>query len=249
MENSVISHLFEGGPEGCLLLHGFSGSPLEMVPMAEALAREGWTAAVAELAGHSSPRALAQVTAADWLRSAATAYDELSKRCTRTAIVGLSVGGAIALSLAPSFRPAAVVTISTPVRMKRLIARASRIASRLVPYAPVLMKLGPRERAMRPYRSPTRRIPLKATQQVEYLLGVMRDALPWVTAPVLIAQGRRDWVIPRESAQEIRTLASRAATKVLWLPRSGHVATLDRDREMLFTEILAFLRTHLRGAR
>jgi len=249
MGNSVISHLFEGGPEGCLLLHGFSGSPLEMVPMAEALAREGWTVAVAELAGHSSPRALAQVTAADWLHSAATAYDELSARCTRTAIVGLSMGGAVALSLAPSFRPAAIVTISTPVRMKRLIARASRIASRLVPYVPVLMRLGPRERAMRAYRSPTRRIPLRATQQVEYLLGVMRDTLPRVTVPVLIAQGRRDWVIPRESAQEIRTLASHAATTVLWLPRSGHVATLDRDREMLFTEVLAFLRTHLRSGR
>lgn len=249
MGNEVISHFFEGGPEGCLLLHGFSGSPLEMLPMAEVLAGEGWTAAVAELAGHASPRALAQATAADWLQSAATAYEELGRRCARSAIIGLSMGGAVALSLAPSFRPAAVVTISTPVRMKRLIVRASRIASRVVPYVPVLMKLGPRERTMRQYRSPNRRIPLKATQQVDYLLGVMRDALPRVTAPILIAQGRRDWVIPKESAQEIRTLASRAETKVLWLPRSGHVATLDRDREMLFMEVLAFLREHLRGGR
>ncbi|HID86186.1 MAG TPA: carboxylesterase, partial [Anaerolineae bacterium] len=29
---------FEGGPTGCLLVHGFSGSPPEMRPMGEFLA-------------------------------------------------------------------------------------------------------------------------------------------------------------------------------------------------------------------
>lgn len=31
-----------GGERGCLLLHGFTGTPLEMVPMAEALAQDGF---------------------------------------------------------------------------------------------------------------------------------------------------------------------------------------------------------------
>jgi len=245
MGRSAISRIIEGGPAGCLLLHGFSGSPLEMIPMADTLAGEGWTVAVAELAGHASPAALAQVRWRDWVASADDAYRELQGRCRHVAVAGLSMGGAVALILASVWRPAAVVAISTPVRLRRLLAGASRLASRVVPYAPVVVKLGPRDRSMRPYRSPTRRIPLRATAEVERLLEAMRVALPQVQTPLLIAQGRRDWVIPRESAGEIAALARRADPVVVWLPRSGHVATLDRDRELLFREVRAFLRRHL----
>jgi len=243
--SGAISQMIERGRQGCLLLHGFSGSPLEMVPMAETLAEEGWTVAVAELAGHASPAALARVHWHDWITSAEDAYRALTDRCEGVAVAGLSMGGAVALALASTLQPAAVVAISTPVRLKRLLAGASRLASRLLPYAPVVVKLGPRVREMRPYRSPTRRIPLRATAEVEHLLDAMRAALPRVRAPLLIAQGRRDWVIPRESAREIASLAAQAEPQVLWLPRSGHVATLDRDRELLFREVKAFLRIHL----
>lgn len=247
MHGSTLSHFYEGGPSGCLLLHGFSGSPLEMLPLAEILAAERWTVGIAELAGHSSPRALAEATWKDWLDSAAAGFRELHGRCGQVAVVGLSMGGAVGLCLAPELRPTAIVAISTPVRMKRLIARASRLASRLLPYAPVLMKLGPRDRAMRQYQSPARRIPLRATLQVEQLLDAMREALPHVRAPMLVAQGRRDWVIPRESAREIARLAVHAESTVVWLPRSGHVATLDRDRSLLFREVMSFLHANLNG--
>ncbi|HXF81961.1 MAG TPA: alpha/beta fold hydrolase [bacterium] len=244
MPSGTISRWTAGGRDGCLLLHGFSGSPLEMVPLAETLAAAGWTVAVAQLAGHTSLAELARTTAEDWLASGRAAYDEVARRCDSVAVIGLSMGGAVALVLGATARPAAVVAISTPLRMKRLIARATRVAARLVPYVPVLMKLGPRERAMRRYRSPARRIPLRAAVEVERLLEVMRRELPRVRAPVLIAQGRRDWVIPRESAREI-ALATGGA--VLWLPRSGHVATLDRDRLLLYREVTAFLRRHQPG--
>lgn len=247
MPGPALTHLYEGGPAGCLLLHGFSGSPLEMLPLADVLAGEGWTVGVAQLAGHSSPRALAEVTWQDWLASAEAGFRHLRRRCRRVAVAGLSMGGAVGVCIAPELRPAAVVAISTPVRVKRLIARASRVASRVVPYAPVLMKLGPREREMQRYRSPARRIPLRATVQVEQLLQAMREALPHIRVPLLVVQGRRDWIIPKESARDIAALAAQTAAHLLWLPRSGHVATLDRDREVLFREVTQFLHTHLDG--
>jgi len=246
MPGSGLSYVVGRGAGGCLLLHGFSGSPLEMIPMADALAQHGWTAGVSELAGHGSPRDLARTTWREWLASADAAFRELRRGCPRVAVIGLSMGGAVALCLTTGRQPAAVVTISTPIRMKRLIARASRVAARVVPYVPVLMKLGPRERAMRRYQSPARQIPLRATQEVERLLDEMREVLPRVRVPVLIAQGRRDWVIPRESAREIAARVTGEA-RVLWLPHSGHVATLDRDRRVLFNEVAQFLRPYLDG--
>jgi len=231
---------------GCLLLHGFSGSPLEMMPLAGELETVGWTVSIVRLAGHgTSPAELARMTWTDWARSAQDGYEGLRHCCERVALVGLSMGGALGLYLAARTHPAAVVAISTPITVRPVMAKASRVTSRVLPYAPVLAALTPREAAMRRYRSPYRRIPLRSVSEVEALLAAMREALPRVRAPVLILQGRRDWVIPKDSAGELRRRLTHAEASVVWLPRSGHVATLDRDRVHAGEVVAEFLRTHL----
>jgi carboxylesterase len=217
-----------------------------MVPLAHALEREGWSVAVARLAGHgTTPAELAQMTWKDWLGSAEEAYHALHERCGRIAVIGLSMGGALGLYLAGRVHAAAVVAISTPIRIRPAIAVASRMTARVLPFAPVVVRLGPREVTMRRYRSPYRRIPLRSISEVDALLAAMREALPRVRVPALILQGRRDWVIPRESAGELRRGLTHADASVVWLPRSGHVATLDRDRERLREVITKFLHAHL----
>ena len=217
-----------------------------MVPLAHVLEAEGWTVSIARLAGHgTSPAELAQMTWKDWLRSAEEAYEALHDRCARVAVIGLSMGGALGLYLAGRVHPAAVVAISTPIRVRPMMAKASRVTARVLPYAPVVIRLGPREVAMRRYRSPYRRIPLRSLSEVDALLEAMRAELPRVRSPALILQGRRDWIIPKDSARELRRGLTRADAHVLWLPRSGHVATLDRDREHLADAVTEFLRLHL----
>ncbi len=237
-----------GTASGVLLLHGFSGSPLEMTPLADALAGAGWTVSAARLAGHgTSPDDLARVTWQEWAASAQEAYDNLRATCRRVALVGLSMGGALALYLAAADPPAAVVTISAPVRVRRLMASATRLASKVMPVVPVLVRLTPRDPEVRAYRSPYSKIPLVAAGQLELLLAETRRVLPQLRVPVLVVQGRKDWVIPRDSAQEILRLASGAPATMLWLHRSGHVATLDRDRAVLADAVTQFLRVHLTG--
>lgn len=232
---------------GCLLLHGFSGSPLEMTPLAEALEGEGWTVASARLAGHgTSPEDLAKVSWRDWVASAADEHERLLRRCPRVAFVGLSMGGALALYLAASAQPAAVVAISTPVRIRPTWAKASRAAAKVIPLAPVLVRLAPRDPEMRRFQSPYRRIALAATKQLELLLAETRRVIPALQMPLLLIQGRRDWVIPRDSATALARLATAAPVTMVWLPRSGHVATLDQDRHLLTQEVTRFLQVHLR---
>lgn len=237
------------GDVGCLLVHGFSGSPLEMVPLGEALSNVGWTVAIARLAGHgTSPRDLARTTWRDWIASAADAYGDLRRRTRRQAIIGLSMGGAIALYLAAREGAGAVVAISTPIRVRPLLAGAARLASRVLPLAPVIVRLSPRDPMARQYRSPYAQIPLGATAELSALLNETVLSLASLTAPLLVLQGRRDWVIPRDSGPEILARAARAPGRLVWLRRSGHVATLDRDREVLFDEVEGFLREQLMGA-
>ncbi len=238
--------VFIGGEAGCLLLHGFSGSPLEMTPMAEALAAEGWTVSLAQLAGHGTTAdALARTRWTDWVASAHEAYLDLHRRCRRIAIVGLSMGGALSLYLAASEHPAAVVAISTPIRVRPTLAALAKVAARVLPVAPILFRLSPRAPEVRAYRSPYTKIPLTMTEELISLFDATREVLPTLRVPVLVVQGGRDWVIPRGSADEIVTLARAAPSQLLWLPHSGHVATLDRDRAVLFARVKRFLHQHL----
>jgi carboxylesterase len=235
-----------GGARGCLLLHGFTGSPMEMAPLAEALARDGFTVHAARLAGHgTSPEDLARTTWRDWVASARRALEALRGRCRSVAVAGLSMGGAIALHLAATEAPGAVVAMATPVRLRPVVARLARAARPLVPYVPVVARLGPRAPEILRYRVAYARIPLDAAHHLEMLLDHTRALLPQVRAPLLVVQGRRDWVIPRGSAEAIVGAVGSPVRRLLWLPRSRHMVTLDHDREDLYAEVRRFLVEHL----
>ena len=220
-----------------------------MVPLAEALAQDGYTVHVARLAGHgTSPEDLAATSWDDWVASAREAYRTLRSRCAAVALVGLSMGGAIALHLAATERPDAVVVMATPIRLRPVLRRLARAVRPVLPYVPVVVRVGPRGSDALPYRVSYARIPLSAAQDLASLLERTRELLPQVQAPLLVAQGRRDFVIPRESADEIAGGVGSRVRRLVWLPRSRHVVTLDRDRAQLFGAVRAFLAEHLGAA-
>lgn len=225
-----------------------------MVPLAEALAQDGLTVHIARLAGHgTSPEDLATTSWQDWIASAERAYATLAGRCRTIAVGGLSMGGSLALHLAATVAagtagPAAVVAMATPVRLRPLLHRLARVARPVLPYAPVLRRVGPRAPDVMGYRASYPRIPLGVVGDLSSLLDRTRELLPNVRAPLLIAQGRWDWVIPGESADVIYNLVASSVRRLLWLPHSRHLVTLDRDRAVLFAEVRGFLREHLRAA-
>lgn len=227
-----------------------------MVPLAEALAQDGLTVHIARLAGHgTSPEDLAKTSWQDWIASAQRAYDALAKRCRTIAVGGLSMGGSLALHLAATSAagpaaaaPAAVIAMATPVRLRPLLHRLARAARPVLPFAPVVLRVGPRAADVMPYRASYRRIPLGVVGDLSSLLDRTRELLPKVHAPLLVVQGRWDWVIPGESAEVICSRVASSVRRLLWLPHSSHLVTLDRDRAVLFAEVRGFLREHLPAA-
>lgn len=217
-----------------------------MVPLAESLAGEGYTVHVARLAGHgTSPEDLAATTWDDWVASAREAYRALRSRCASVALVGLSMGGAIALHLAATEGPAAIVVMATPIRLRPVLRRLARAVRPVLPYVPVIVRVGPRGSDVLRYRVSYARIPISAAQDLASLLERTRELLPQVHAPLLVAQGRRDFVIPRDSAEEITRAVGSRVRRLVWLPRSRHVVTLDHDRAQLYAAVRAFLAEHL----
>src|SRR5579862_4763711 len=86
-----------GGPEGALVIHGFTGNVFSMRGIATALAGAGLTVEAPLLPGHGTAVAdMLPTRFEDWAQAAEAAYRDLASRCASVAVVGLSMGGTLA---------------------------------------------------------------------------------------------------------------------------------------------------------
>jgi alpha-beta hydrolase superfamily lysophospholipase len=114
--------LFEGGPCGVLLLHGFTATPVEVKLVGRYLHQRGYTVSGPLLPGHGTT--IESINACrwrDWVDHAARAYAELAARCARVFVGGESLaaillGARISRSraiCAPALGAAAVHSIAS----------------------------------------------------------------------------------------------------------------------------------------
>lgn len=90
-----------GSKTGFLLIHGLTGTPIELRYISNGLSRAGFTVSVPQLAGHCGTlEDLKATTWQDWYQSAEDALLELRKTCDLVIVGGLSMGAVLALRLA-----------------------------------------------------------------------------------------------------------------------------------------------------
>lgn len=249
MENLDLNPFrFEGGPVGCLLVHGFSGSPPEMRPMGEYLAERGLTVMGVRLAGHgTSPEEMAQTTWRDWVASAEAGLQELRERCSTVFAAGLSMGGLIVLHLAAHYPLAGVIALAPPAYIAdwrfRFLPVARYFIRWVVPNIPSDLTDPCAEQRISAYD----RLPVRCVASLGELLRLVRRELPQVRVPVLLMQGEKDLHIPADSARILYDELGTAEKEIVWWPNSGHCLTVDSEREAVWARTYEFIVAHARG--
>ena len=115
---SAEPFFFPGGQTGCLLIHGFTGTPKEMWKMGQYLNQQGYSVLGVRLAGHASqPGDLRRVQWQDWLLSVEDGWYILRGIADQIFVCGLSMGGILSLVFASRFPVAGVVAMSTPYEL------------------------------------------------------------------------------------------------------------------------------------
>jgi carboxylesterase len=233
-----------GGDVGVLVLHGFTGNPTSLRPLAERLADHGLAVELPRLPGHGTHwRDLARTTWQDWAREASVALDRLRARTRATAVVGLSMGGTLALHLAQR-RPddlAALVVINPSLTFRHPLKAVAGVVGRVVPSIP-----GVGNDIARPGADelPYDRVPLRAAASLFALQDQVCGNLGLVHTPLLVLTSRTDHTVPpSDSAILLEGVAAKRREQV-WLERSYHVATLDHDADLIADRTLAFVREH-----
>jgi carboxylesterase len=85
---------------GIALIHGFTGSPISLRPLAERLSARGFAVELPRLPGHgTSEKDMAKTRYSDWVSAADAALYRLERRCERVVVGGLSMGAAITIDL------------------------------------------------------------------------------------------------------------------------------------------------------
>jgi carboxylesterase len=233
---------FPGGPTGCLLVHGFTGTPKEMRWMGEYLHNQAHTVLGVRLAGHATqPADLVRTHWPDWSASVEDGYHLLRGSCNRVFVCGLSMGGILSLYFGSRFPVDGIVAISTPYTLPgewRL--RFGRLLSWLIPNVSKGQPDWRDPEAARDHLDylnyPTRVLP-----EFPKLLEQMRQSLPLIQSPVLLIHSRQDGVIPGHNMQSIYNRLGTADKHMLWIENSGHVIPREPERQRTFEAIEAFI--------
>lgn len=239
------AYAHDGGPTGVLLCHGFTGSPQSLRPWAEYLAKAGLTVSLPRLPGHGTTwQEMARTRWEDWFAEVDRAFNELQQRCDEIFVMGLSMGGCLAVRLA-EIRGAAVRGL--------VLVNPSLVADNkaLFAIAPVLKMFVPSVKGVasdikKPQTTELGydRTPTKAAATLPGLWRSTQQHLSELTQPILAFHSTDDHVVGPASLQVLASALRPEQLEVRELPDSYHVATLDNDAEAIFAGSLEFVRVH-----
>src|SRR2546423_13928526 len=120
-----------------LLLHGLTGTPVDMHYMKDALVADGYTVSAPLLPGRGTrPSDMFGLCWEDWMSSALASYDELARDHENVVVGGLSAGATMTLHLALRRKPAPVLLFATAPGMGNPVADPAPHRGRVIKQVP-----------------------------------------------------------------------------------------------------------------
>ncbi|MBP7999486.1 MAG: alpha/beta fold hydrolase [Chloroflexi bacterium] len=228
---------FRGRDIGCLLLHGFTASPQEMLSLGQHLAAQEYTVYGPRLTHHGTmAEDMTRTHWHDWYFSALDGYHILRQQCAEVVVIGLSMGGSLALLLAVEQPVTALVVMAAPIHLTDWRMNYARTIARVYPFLPK-QGFDPTQKLNARYAVQ----PVHAIAELRDMLAELRPRLSTITSPALIIHSLADEMIPLSNFDTIYREIGSSHKEKLILERSGHLVTEDVEQSQLFAQITEFV--------
>lgn len=239
----------DGGARAALLLHGFGDTPQTLRRQALALHANGWTVRAPLLPGHGRTlEAFRASDAAAWTEAARAAYESLCRTHDRVAVVGLSMGGALAVQLGAGPRdPSALVLLAPYLE----VAASGRLWTSLWPLWSLWRAWIPSDPASSIHDPLARGESLgygnaspRLLRELRRVVDAARAASGRVRAPTLAVFSRDDYRIAPDAALRGFSRLGAHVKELRWVHNSGHVITVDLDAVEVTRWVVDWLARH-----
>ena len=231
----------ENSKVGIVLVHGFTSTPSVMRPWAEFLNGHGFTVRVPLLPGHgTSITNLDNVIWQQWPDEIEIQINHLLNECEKVFLCGFSMGAAASLHVASRYQSqlTGLILVNPMIHRKNAWPTAVKIASRFVKS---FGTSGSDIKRGDVIQWKYDRTPMRAAHQLLRLLEETRPLLPGIKLPILIFRSVTDHTLPASNSEIIVREIGSSVKEQVSLHNSFHVAPLDHDQEIIFTESLRFI--------
>lgn len=228
------------GP-GALVLHGFTGTPLSVSGVSEALSRAGFTVEAPLLPGHGGGMEDLVATGwADWSAAVDQAFDDVAGRCPEVMVFGLSLGGSLAcwLAAAPHRDVAGIVCVNPMIEpvAPSFVEMLEQLVASGFSSMPAFGSDIARPDVLEGSLGGAPFVPMMSLfEGVADLATRLGD----ISCPLLLFTSTKDHVVPPSSSDYLAARVTGPIERVV-LERSYHVATLDWDAPEIEARTVTF---------
>lgn len=231
---------FEAGKRAVLLLHGFTGNSSDVRMLGRFLQKKGYTSHAPHYKGHGvPPEELVHTGPQDWWQDVMDGYEHLKNLgYDEIAVAGLSLGGVFSLKLGYTVPVKGIVTMCAPMYIKS----EEVMYQGVVDYARQFKKFeGKSEEVIEQEIEAFKKTPMNTLKALQNLISDVRNHIDMIYAPAFVVQARHDEMINPESANIIYNEIESTMKEIKWYEESGHVITIDKEKEQLHEDIYDFL--------
>ncbi|ASN04775.1 alpha/beta hydrolase [Virgibacillus necropolis] len=231
---------FEAGERAVLLLHGYTGHTADVRMLGRFLEKKGYTCHAPIYRGHGKPpEELIDATPEQWWDDVKDAYNHLKELgYTEIAVAGLSLGGVLGLKLAYSEKIKGVIPMCAPM----FFDNETQLTRGLKTFAKEYKQLeGKNNDTIEEEVTSLMDESASMFDQLGKLITTVKKNVDTIYTPTFVVQAKKDEMINTKSASYIYENVESDTKDIKWYEESGHVITLDKEKELLHEDIYDFL--------